>query len=191
MGRIVACTNVTLDGVMQSPGRPDEDVRDGFTHGGWGAPYAAMPHVGHVFANADALLLGRRTYMDFATVWPARPDSPFTPWLTRIPKYVASRTLRAPLPWENSTLLHGAVRDAVAQLKCYTARDILVMGSGELLQSLMRDDLVDEYVLLIHPLVLGSGRRLFVSPGPDASLRLVSSSTTPEGVLVATYEPKR
>ncbi|HET9683432.1 MAG TPA: dihydrofolate reductase family protein, partial [Gemmatimonadaceae bacterium] len=117
--------------------------------------------------------------------------SPFTPWLTRIPKYVASRTLRAPLPWENSTLLQGNTRDAVAQLKRDTARDILVMGSGELLRSLMRDDLVDEYVLLIHPLVLGSGRRLFVSPGPDASLRLVSSSTTPEGVLVATYEPKR
>lgn len=191
MGRIVAATNLTLDGVMQSPARPDEDDRDGFSHGGWGAPYAAMQHVGHVFANADALLLGRRTYVDFAAVWPARPDSPFTPWLTRIPKYVASRTLRAPLPWENSMLLEGEIAEAVKQLKAATARDILVMGSGELLRSLMRDDLVDEWVLLIHPLVLGSGRRLFVDHGPEATLRLTESTTTPEGVVVATYHPKR
>jgi len=191
MGRIVACTNLTLDGVMQSPARPDEDDRDGFSHGGWGAPYGAMQHVGHVFGNTDALLLGRRTYVDFAAVWPARPDSPFTPWLTRIPKYVASRTLRAPLPWKNSTLLQGDTTAAVKQVKATTARDLLVLGSGDLLQTLMRDALVDEYVLLIHPLVLGSGRRLFAEGGPGATLRLVNNSSMSSGVTVSTYQPVR
>jgi dihydrofolate reductase len=189
MGRIVACTNLTLDGVMQSPARPDEDVRDGFTHGGWGAPYGAMQHAGHVFGNADALLFGRRTYVDFANVWPARPDSPFTPWLTQIPKFVASRTLRAPLPWRNSTLLQGELAQAIEKLKAATVRDILVLGSGELLQGLMRDKLVDEYVLLVHPLVLGSGRRLFTEGGPGVTFHLVTSSSTPSGVTVATYHP--
>jgi dihydrofolate reductase len=189
MGRIVACTNLTLDGVMQSPARPDEDDRDGFTHGGWGASYGAMQHVGQVFGNTDALLFGRRTYVDFAAVWPARPDSPFTPWLTQIPKYVASRSLHAPLPWKNSTLLQGELSPAVEKLKATTARDVLVLGSGELLQALARDRLVDEYVLLIHPLVLGSGRRLFADGGPGATLRLVNSSSTTSGVIVATYHP--
>jgi dihydrofolate reductase len=187
MGRVVVCTNLSLDGVMQAPGRPDEDTRGGFTRGGWAAPYGAMANAGQVFANAGAMLFGRRTYVDFANVWPKRADSPFTPWLTSTPKYVASRTLTDPLPWENSILLDGDVPSAVARLKRELPKDILVMGSGELVETLMRHGLVDEYVLLIHPLVLGSGRRLFTDGGPAAELRLVSSSAAPNGVIVASY----
>ena len=189
MGRIVACINLTLDGVMQAPARPDEDERDGFRHGGWGAPYGAMAAVGHVFGNTDALLLGRRTYADFATVWPARPDSPFTPWLTQIPKHVVSRTLREPLPWANSMLVQGDVITEVRTIRDATARDILIMGSGELLRSLIPAKLVDELVLLVHPLVLGSGRHLFGDNRSAMAFNLVSSSALPSGVLVATYHP--
>jgi dihydrofolate reductase len=191
MGCIVACINLTLDGVMQAPARADEDERDGFTHGGWGAKYGAMAAVGHVFGNTDALLLGRRTYTDFATVWPARPDSPFTPWLTQIPKHVVSHTLREPLPWANSMLVRGDVIGEVRALRQATARDILIMGSGELLRSLLRAELVDELVLLVHPLVLGAGRRLFGESDSPIALDLVSSSALPNGVLVATYHPAR
>src|SRR5438270_13064902 len=99
--------NVSLDGVMHSPARPDEDNRNGFQHGGWGAPYGAMQHVGHVFGTTDALLFGRRTYEDFYSVWPKRTESPFTPWLNGVRKYVASRTLSEPLPWSNSSLIKG------------------------------------------------------------------------------------
>src|SRR5205085_10579498 len=105
MSRIVVCTNLTLDGVMQAPARPDEDRRGGFEHGGWAAPYAAMVEAGATIGGAGGLLFGRRTYEDFYRVWPARTDSPFTPFLNNIPKYVASRTLHEPLPWMNSTLL--------------------------------------------------------------------------------------
>lgn len=191
MGKLVACTNLTLDGVMQSPASPDEDPRDGFRHGGWGAPYAAMTYVGHVFGDAGAMLFGRRTYANFADVWPKRPDSPFTPWLNAIPKYVASRTLEAPLPWVNSTLLGGDVADAVARLKRDVPKNILILGSGELIRSLMCEDLMDEYVLLVHPLVLGSGRRLFDEGAPRTDLRLVDSAAMPNGVTVLTYRPAR
>lgn len=187
MGKLVVCTNLTLDGVMQAPARPDEDSRNGFTRGGWGAPYAGMVHVGEVFQNTGALLLGRRTYEDFYHVWPPRTESPFTPWLNRIPKYVASTTLHEPLPWENSTLIRGDLGPTVATLKRELRQDILVMGSGELVQSLMRGDAVDEWVLLIHPLVLGSGRRLFPDGGPPATLTLVETRATPTGVVIAIY----
>ena len=191
MGRVVVCTNITLDGVMQAPGRPDEDRREGFSHGGWAAPYGAMANVGQVFGQAGALLLGRRTYLDFADVWPKRADSPFTPWLNMTPKYVVSRTLDDPLPWVNSILLEGDLASAVSQLKREMAKDALILGSGELIRSLMAHDLVDEYVLLIHPLVLGTGRRLFADGGVQSTLRLVSSSTAPNGVIMATYQPAR
>ncbi len=189
MGNLVVCTNLTLDGVMQSPARPEEDTRDSFPHGGWGAPYAGMIEVGGVFAGTGALLLGRRTYMDFYDVWPKRPDSPFTPWLNRIPKYVASRTLGRPLPWENSVLLEGDLGAAVTALKRELTKDILVMGSGNLVQTLMHADLVDEWVLLIHPVVLGTGRRLCAEGSPPTTLALVESKATARGVLVATYRP--
>ena len=189
MSKVVVITNLTLDGVMQSPAGPGEDPRDGFEHGGWAAPYAAMEATGNNFASAGALLFGRRTYENFYAVWPRRTNSPYTEFLNKIPKYVASTTLKEPLPWSNSTLLQGDAAQAVSQLKEQPGKDLLIMGSGELVQSLMRANLIDDYVLLIHPLVLGSGRRLFPDGGAAATLRLVATSTTDKGVVIATYQP--
>lgn len=189
MGRLLAMTNVTLDGVMQGPGRPDEDRRGGFEHGGWAAPYAAMQYVGDSNPFGGGLLLGRRTYEDFFSVWPTRKESPFSAMLDNMQKYVASRTLRAPLPWMNSTLLPGDGTESVARLKREGGTDLLIMGSGALIQSLMGANLIDEYLLLIHPLVLGSGRRLFSDGGVFAELRLAGSRTTPNSVIIATYQP--
>ncbi len=189
MRKVVVCTNLSLDGVMQAPARPDEDQRGGFTRGGWAAPYGAMAHAGQVFAAADALLLGRRTYEEFYNVWPKRTDSPFTPWLNNVRKYVASRTLREPLPWTNSVLLAGDTRQALGSVKQEPGKNILVMGSGDLVRSLMPTGIIDEYVLLIHPIVLGSGHRLFPDRGTLTQLTLVSSNTTPNGVVVSTYKP--
>lgn len=132
---------------------------------------------------------GRPTYEDFCAVRPNRTDNPFTEVLNNTQKYVASTTLREPLPWRNSTLLKGDATEAVARLKAQLDKDLVVLGSGVLLQSLMRRNLVDEYVLQIHPLILGSGRRLFVDGGTFASLRLVDTKTTSTGVVIATYQP--
>jgi dihydrofolate reductase len=188
MSKVVVFTNLTLDGVMQAPGRPDEDRRGGFEHGGWATPYAAMAQAGESIANIGALLLGRRTYEDFYAVWPKRKDDPLSARLDNLQKYVVSTTLSEPLPWINSTLLKGDAAQAVARLKQELDKDLVVMGSGELVQSLMRDNLVDEYVLLIHPLVLGSGRRLFPD-GSTFALQLVGTKTTNNGVVIATYQP--
>lgn len=187
--KVVVFVNLTLDGVMQSPGRPDEDTRGGFKQGGWGAPYAAMASAGEAMSNVGAMLFGRRTYEDFYSVWPRRTDSPYSTFLDNIPKYVASTTLKESLPWKNSTLLKGDAAEAVATLRKEQGKDLVVMGSGQLIQSLMRRNLVEEYVLLIHPLILGTGRRLFVEGGASASLRLVGSKTTEKGVVIATYQP--
>jgi len=189
MGRVVVFTNLTLDGVMQAPGRADEDRRGGFEHGGWATPYAAMQHAGGAMADTGALLFGRRTYEDFYSVWPKRKDSRFTAVLENTQKYVASTTLKEPLPCKNSTLQKGDAAEAVAALKGEPGKDFLVMGSGELARSLMRRNVVDEYLLLIYPLVLGSGRRLFPDGDPPFALRLVSIRTTPTGVVIATYQP--
>jgi dihydrofolate reductase len=192
MSRLVVINHLTLDGVMQAPGRPDEDRRGGFEHGGWARPYGdeVMGRVmGEGMAKGGALLLGRRTYEDFAAFWPKQRDNPFTPVLNERRKYVASRTLQEPLPWVNSTLLEGDAADAVARLKQEQDDDLGVLGSGELVQSLMRRNLVDQYLLTIHPLVLGSGRRLFTDGGAYASLRLVDAITTTTGVVIATYQP--
>ena len=189
MSKVVVFTNLTLDGVMQAPGGPDEDRRGGFEHGGWAAPYAAMAQAGESMANVGALLLGRRTYEDFYAVWPRRKGDPISALLDNIQKYVASTTLSEPLSWSNSTLLKGDAAEAVARLKREPGKDLVVMGSGELVQSLMRGNLVDSYVLLIHPLVLGSGRRLFPDGGAFAALRLVGTRTTNNGVVIATYQP--
>src|ERR1700732_1570214 len=193
MSKIVAFTSLTLDGVMQAPGRPDEDRRGGLEHGGWALPYAdsVLGAVsGQSMASTGALLFGRRTYEDFYAVWPNRTDdNPFTAVLNNTQKYVASTTLEEPLPWVNSTLLKGDAAEAVARLKAQPGKDFVVLGSGVLLQSLMRRNLVDEYVLLIHPLVLGSGRRLFTDEGQFAALRLIDATTTTTGVVIATYHP--
>jgi len=189
MSKVVVFTNLTLDGVMQAPGRPDEDRRGGFEHGGWAAPYAAMAQAGDSMANVGALLLGRRTYEDFYAVWPKRKEDPISSMLDNMQKYVVSRTLSEPLSWINSTLLKGDASETVARLKGEPGKDLVVMGSGELAQSLMRSNLIDEYVLLIHPLVLGSGRRLFTDGSPTATLRLAGTRTTTNGVVIVTYQP--
>jgi len=190
--RVVVFMSVTLDGVIQAPARPDEDVRGGFEHGGWAVPYAdeVMGNAASEgMAKPGSLLLGRQTYEDFFSVWPNRTDNPYTEVLNNRTKYVASRTLHEPLPWKKSTLLTGDAAEAVARLKKQPGGDMMVIGSGELVQSLMRSSLIDEYILLIHPLVLGSGRRLFSGGGPRATLRLVDSKTTTTGVVIATYQP--
>jgi dihydrofolate reductase len=193
MSKVVVVTHLTLDGVMQAPGRPDEDRRGGFEHGGWQPPYGDSvmgTAMGEGMAQGGALLLGRRTYEDFAAFWPNQPEpNPFTAVLNNRQKYVASTTLAEPLSWCNSTLLKGDAAGAVARLKEQPGKDLVVLGSGELVQSLMRHNLIDDYVLLIHPLVLGSGRRLFTDGGPFATLRLVNTTTTTTGVVIATYQP--
>jgi dihydrofolate reductase len=190
MGELTAVESITLDGVMQAPGRPDEDTRDGFEHGGWAVPYTdeVMGRaMGERMGGGGAIVLGRRTYEDLHGYWPKQKDNPYTETLNRTQKYVASSTLTEPLPWENSTLLEGDVTEALARLK-EDSEHITVIGSGELVRSLMSRGLIDEYLLLIHPLVLGSGRRLFPD-GVYASLELTDSLTTTIGVVIATYRP--
>jgi dihydrofolate reductase len=193
MARLVVTTHLTLDGVMQAPADPDEDRRGGFEHGGWEPPYGDEV-MGRAMAEGmsggGALLLGRRTYENLAAVWPNQSgDNPYTEVINNLQKYVASTTLEEPLSWNNSTLLKGDVAEAVANLKEQPGKDLAVLGSGELVQTLMQHNLVDEYVLLIHPLVLGSGRRLFADGGAFAALRLVDTKTTTTGVVIATYQP--
>lgn len=189
MARITAFTNLTLDGVMQAPALPDEDPRDCFAHGGWAAPFAAMSEAGDAIGDVRAVLFGRWTYESFYAYWPHQHGNPFSTFFDDIPKYVVSTTLEAPPAWRNTTLLGGDVAEAIRRLKAVQEGDCIVFGSGVLLQSLLRHGLVDRYVLLIHPLVLGSGRRLFADDGTFAALRLVASKTTASGVVIATYEP--
>jgi dihydrofolate reductase len=194
MSKLVVVCSLSLDGVMQAPGRADEDPRGGFTRGGWAAPYAdeVMGRaMGEGMAHSGALLLGRRTYLDFYSVWPGRKDNPYTAVLNAARKYVASRTLDKPMPWQNSTLLKGDAADTVAWLRKKPGQDLVVLGSGDLVQSLMRLGLVDEYVLLIHPLVLGAGRRLFGDGAAFSELELTQSVITTTGVMIGTYRPLR
>lgn len=188
MPKLVVVSSLTLDGVLQAPGRPDEDTRDGFTHGGWAVPYndeVMAKAMGERMNDGGALLLGRRTYEDLYGYWPKQPANPYTDRLTKSQKHVVSRTRTEPLPWQNSTLVTGDVPAAVATLKAGT--DLCVIGSGELCRTLMAHDLVDEYLLLVHPLVLGSGRRLFPGGVPVAELDLLDSVTTTKGVVMARY----
>jgi dihydrofolate reductase len=192
MRKIVVFNSVTLDGVMQAPGRPDEDRRGGFEHGGWAISYAdpVMADVaGEGMARSGGLLFGRRTYEDFYEVWPNRTDNPFTDVLNKSQKYVASTTLVEPLPWSNSTLLKRDASVSIARLKEKSGGDLVILGSGELIRSLVPHNLIDEYILLIHPLVLGSGRRLFADGGSLARLKLVDMKSTTTGVVIATYQP--
>jgi dihydrofolate reductase len=191
MSRVVVINHITLDGVVQGPGRPEEDPRDGFTQGGWASAHADDAAQRAVYERVAAggglrLLLGRVSYEGMLGYWNTQ-GGPFKDGLNNARKYVASRTLSEPLPWPNSTLLRGDVVEAVQALKAEPGPDLTVMGSGELIQTLMRHQLIDEYLLLIHPLVLGEGRRLFVEGGPSASVDLVESTRTGSGVLVVTY----
>ena len=191
MGKIVAFDHVTLDGVMQAPARPDEDRRGGFEHGGWAA--ARMDEASGAAAmesmsSTGGLLFGRTTYEDFYEVWPKRSDgNPFTAVLNKAPKYVVSTTLAEPLPWENSILVKGDIATEVTAIKQKMTKDLVILGSGTLVQSLVKHNLIDEFVLLIHPVLMGSGRRLFADGGPCASLRLAEAKTLTNGILFATY----
>jgi dihydrofolate reductase len=192
MRKIVVFMSLTLDGVMQAPGRPDEDRRGGFEHGGWAIPYADPDMgkaAGESMATTGGMLFGRRTYEDFYSVWPKRTDNPYTEVLNSSPKFVVSRTLEEPLPWMNSTLLRGDAAESVARLKEQPGKDLVILGSGELVGSLMHANLIDRYILLIHPLILGTGKRLFSDGEPSIALRLVESRSTTTGVVIGTYEP--
>ena len=193
MRRIVATENVALDGIMQAPGREDEDTRGGFEHGGWAPAYDDAikgEAVGRGMASTGAMLFGRATYEDFYSVWPNRGDNPFTGFLNSIQKYVVSRTLVEPPSWENSTLLSGEGADTVAALKKEDGPDIAIIGSGALVRSLAAHGLIDEYVLLIHPVVFGSGQRLFPDGATYANFDLVDSVSTSKGVVIATFKLK-
>ena len=190
--RLTMTTFLTLDGVLQAPGGPREDPSGGFAHGGWLVPYADADMgetVDRWFERADAFLLGRRTYEIFAAHWPrvTDPDDPIATRLNTLPKHVASRTLRE-LSWEGATVIEGDVAERVAELKRLPGRELQVHGSGGLGQTLLRHGLVDELRVLVFPVVLGTGRRLFADGTVPAGLRLLESRTTNTGALVAAYE---
>jgi dihydrofolate reductase len=188
VGELTVVESLSLDGVTQAPGRADEDTRGGFEHGGWAVPYADEVigrAMGERMGGEGGIVLGRRTYEDLYGYWPKQKDNPYTETLNRTRKYVASKTLTEPLPWENSALLDGDAPDAIATLK-QQEEHLTVIGSGDLVGSLIEGRLIDEYLLLIHPLVLGSGRRLFPH-GAFARLRLVDSVITTTGVVIGTY----
>ncbi len=188
MGDLTVVESLTLDGVMQAPGRPDEDTRGGFEHGGWAVPYTDEV-MGRAMAERmggeGAIVLGRLTYEDLFGYWPKQKYNPYTETLNRTRKYVASTTLSEPLPWENSRLIEGDPAEAIGTLK-RDEEHLTVIGSGELVRSLMGRALIDEFLLLIYPLVLGSGLRLFPD-GAFARLELTNSLTTTTGVVIGTY----
>ncbi|MFL5855066.1 MAG: dihydrofolate reductase family protein [Solirubrobacteraceae bacterium] len=179
---------MTLDGVIQAP-HPNEE----FEHAGWAVPYqdeVMLSNATQGMGGDGALLLGRRTYESMAAAWTIAPkENTFTAVMNNYKKYVASRTLSGPLQWQNSELLDGDARDAVAALKEQDGPDLVVLGSGKLIGSLMDASLIDELVLPIHPLVLGSGQRLFPDDAPPAKLQLVDAKPTTTGVLITTYRP--
>jgi dihydrofolate reductase len=191
--RVIVSEFLTLDGVMQAPGGADEDPSGGFEHGGWQGPYfddAAGKAIFEGMAASDGFLLGRKTYEIFAAFWPSAPaDDPLAETINSLPKYVVSKSLKEPLEWNNSHLIKGDVAEGIAKLKAQPGKDLQVIGSGDLAQTLMEHDLVDEYRLMVHPIVLGSGRRLFRDGSATTALRLVDSTTTGTGVLILTYQP--
>jgi dihydrofolate reductase len=191
---IVVLNHVSLDGVMQAPGRQDEDTRGGFSHGGWasaGGDEVMAEWIGPINTGAGGgMLLGRRSYEDMLTHW-NRAGGPFKDAFNAAPKYVASKSAATKLAWPNSTLLHGDIPAAVAHLKAQSDGRLLIMGSAALIHSLLPHDLIDEYRLAIHPLLLGGGVRLFPDDGASHRLTLVDSRPTTTGVILATYRPAR
>jgi dihydrofolate reductase len=189
MRSLVVSMFLTLDGVMQAPGGPEEDPTGGFTHGGWSVGYWDEPmgeRMGEVMGEPFDLLLGRRTYEIFAAHWP-HSNEPGAEELNSARKYVASRTLDS-VEWNNSTLLEGDVAEAVAKLKQEDGPEIQVYGSGDLLQTLLEHDLVDEFRIMIFPVVLGTGKRLFAEGAVPAGLTLAESAMSTTGVFMATYK---
>jgi dihydrofolate reductase len=193
MPKIVVSEFLTLDGVMQAPGDPNEDRSGGFDQGGWQLAYfddIFGSTMMDAFAATGGMLLGRVTYENFAAFWPKQPaDDPLAATMNGLQKYVVSTTLAEPLTWQNSTLIKADVPGAVAKLRAGSGKEIQVIGSGELVQTLIRHDLVDAYRLMVHPLVLGKGKRLFRDDTALTKLRLVDSKATTTGVLILTYEP--
>jgi dihydrofolate reductase len=194
MRKLIVIEFLSLDGVMQAPGAPEEDTEGGFRHGGWQRPYfddVLGAAAAEGMAGTDAYLFGRKTYQIMAAFWPTAPDDdPYAGHLNSTPKYVASRTLQN-VEWQNSTLIKGDVAEEVAKLKEQPGRDIAVLGSGNLVQALVDNDLVDEYSLTVSPIVLGSGKRLFREADDIRRLRLVDSKPTSTGSLMLTYQPAR
>jgi dihydrofolate reductase len=204
MRKLLVNTFMTLDGVMQAPGGPEEDPTGGFTHGGWSVPYfdeVMGQTMGEFMDKPFDLLLGRKTYEIFAAHWPhvtererearggtpSDVEDPAAEALNRATKYVASRTLDK-VEWNNSQLLEGDVAEAVAKLKTGSGPEIQVHGSGNLMQTLIKHDLVDEYQLMIFPVLLGNGKRLFSDGTIPSGLKLVDTKTSGTGVVIATYE---
>jgi dihydrofolate reductase len=194
MRKVIVNEFVSLDGVIQAPGAADEDTTGGFEHGGWHLNYfdeLSQQRVLQGIVDAGGFLLGRRTYEIFAAYWPNAPEEEqvIAEPLNTKPKYVASTTLPGPLEWQNSTVLEGDVAEAVTALKQDDDGDLHVIGSTQLVQTLIEHDLVDEFRLMIDPLVLGGGKRLFPDDGALRPLRLVDSQATTTGAILATYVP--
>jgi dihydrofolate reductase len=193
--RIVISDFISLDGVIQAPGGAEEDTDGGFTHGGWSMQFfdveAMGPVLGEVMEATDALLFGRRTWQVMASAWPGRAGDPFADRMNSIKKYVVSRTLtEADLTWTNTTLLPADdVIGAVRKLREPDGKDIQVMGSASLATQLVENDLVDEYRLMIEPIVLGGGKKLFPADGKARKLELVGTKTSSTGVHICTYRP--
>ncbi len=191
MSRVVLVEYVSLDGVIQAPGHAGEDPV-GFAHGGWSSPFFAehRRYMADVFARAAGFLLGRVTYEIFAAYWPTvtADDDDIAGPLNRLPKYVASTTL-GEAEWTGTTVLHGDVLEEVVELKAQPGKDLVVVGSAELTQTLMAHDLVDEYQLWVHPIVLGSGKRIFRERSHPTPMELVDATTTARGLVILTYVP--
>lgn len=191
MRKLVVASFLSLDGVMQAPGGPDEDREGGFAHGGWVVPLfddQMVRYMTDLTSRAGALLLGRKTYDIFAASWPlSGDDDPIGSVYNRIPKYVASRTLQS-ADWQHTTILRGDVAAEVANLKEQDGGEIQVAGSGDLIQTLLKHDLVDEFHLLLFPALIGSGKRLFAGGTIPRGLKLVATTTSSTGVTITTYE---
>jgi dihydrofolate reductase len=183
---------LSLDGVMQAPGAADEDTEGGFQHGGWQRPYfdeVLGATAAEGMAETDAYLFGRKTYEKMAAYWPTAPeDDPYGRHMNSTPKYVASRTLHD-VEWQNSTLIEGDVAEEVARMKEEPGKNIAVLGSGDLVQTLLDRNLVDEFFLAVYPIVLGSGKRLFREADQVRKLSLVDSKPTSTGGVILTYRP--
>jgi dihydrofolate reductase len=191
--RITVTTFLTLDGVVQSNGKPEPELNDGFEQGGWQVPYIDEDlgrHNADWFAAADAFLLGRKTYELFAKHWSQITDEndPFATRLNRLPKYVASATLNR-VDWNNSSLLQGDVAEEIATLKSQPGNELQVQGSGTLVRTLMAHDLIDEYRLCFHPVVLGNGERLFANGTVPTAFKLIDTKTTSSGIVIHVYQP--
>jgi dihydrofolate reductase len=191
MRKIIAITQVTLDGVMQAPGGPEEDPSNGFAHGGWAMPFvddAAGKVIGEIIAGEFDMLLGRRTYEIFAGYWPNQGDHPIAKAFNKATKYVVTRSLDR-FDWKKSQRIDGDIVEKIRQLKASDGPELHIWGSSELLQTLIGADLLDEYRIWIFPVVLGEGKRLFENGVSPRGLTLAETRSTPKGVLVNTYHP--